>query len=128
MHEVEQLLMEAKRLGLKGGGCGRGKPPRTGRIPDASTRCRFWWRTNRHPGFPTPRFVAIIEPYQPFRYVDEQAFRYNHRPAGTPLSLEDARRLVAGDVEHYNDVRLNSAIGYVTPKDLLAGRSRFPPV
>jgi hypothetical protein len=29
---------------------------------------------------------------------------------GTPLSLEDARRLVKGYVEHYNDVRLNSAI------------------
>jgi hypothetical protein len=27
-----------------------------------------------------------------------------------------------GYVERYNDVRLNSAIGYVTPKDMLAGR------
>ena len=43
-------------------------------------------------------------------------------PAGNPLSLEDARRLVEGYVEHYNDVRLNSAIGYITPKDMLAGR------
>ena len=41
---------------------------------------------------------------------------------GTPLSLEDARRLADGYVEHYNDVRLNSAIGYITPKDMLAGR------
>ena len=41
---------------------------------------------------------------------------------GTPLSLEDARRLVAGYVEHYNNVRLHSAIGYITPKDKLAGR------
>lgn len=40
---------------------------------------------------------------------------------GTPLSLEDARRLVAGYVEHYNTVRLHSAIGYVTPKDMLEG-------
>jgi putative transposase len=24
-------------------------------------------------------------------------------------------------VEHYNNVRLNSAIGYITPKDVLAG-------
>jgi hypothetical protein len=24
-------------------------------------------------------------------------------------------------VEHYNNVRLNSAIGYITPKDMLAG-------
>ena len=29
-----------------------------------------------------------------------------------------------GCVEHYNDVRLNSAIGYVTPKDTLAGRQQ----
>jgi putative transposase len=27
-----------------------------------------------------------------------------------------------GYVEHYNNVRLNSAIGYITPKDMLAGR------
>ncbi len=35
---------------------------------------------------------------------------------GTPLSLEDARRLVEGYVEHYNNVRLNSAIGYMTAR------------
>ena len=40
----------------------------------------------------------------------------------TPLSLEDARRLVAEYVEHYNTVRLHGAIGYVTPADKLAGR------
>ena len=43
---------------------------------------------------------------------------------GTPLSLEDARRLVEGYGEHYNDVRLNSAIGYITPKDMLACRQQ----
>jgi len=41
---------------------------------------------------------------------------------GTPLSLEDARRLVTQFIEHYNNVRLHSAIGYVTPADMLAGR------
>jgi transposase InsO family protein len=41
----------------------------------------------------------------------------------TPLSLEDARRLVAEFVAHYNTVRLHSAIGYVTPADKLAGRA-----
>jgi hypothetical protein len=40
---------------------------------------------------------------------------------GTPLSLEDARRLVHGCVEHRNNIRLNSAIGCLTPKDMLAG-------
>jgi len=43
---------------------------------------------------------------------------------GTPLSLEDARRLVEGYVEHYNNARLNSAIGYITPKDMLAGHQQ----
>jgi transposase InsO family protein len=42
----------------------------------------------------------------------------------TPLSLEDAWRLVEGYVEHYNNVRLNSATGYITPKDMLAGRQQ----
>ena len=41
---------------------------------------------------------------------------------GTPLSLEDARRLIGQYVDHFNTVRLHSAIGYVTPADMLAGR------
>ena len=40
----------------------------------------------------------------------------------TPLTLEDARRLIGNYVDHYNTVRLHSAIGYVTPQDMLAGR------
>jgi len=44
--------------------------------------------------------------------------------ARDPLSLEDALRLVEGYVEHYNNVRLNSAIGYITPKDMLAGHQQ----
>jgi putative transposase len=31
---------------------------------------------------------------------------------------------VEGYVDHYNNVRLNSAVGYVTPKDMLAGRQQ----
>ena len=41
---------------------------------------------------------------------------------GTPLSREDARRLIHRYVDHYNTVRLHSAIGFVTPQDMLAGR------
>jgi putative transposase len=44
---------------------------------------------------------------------------------GAPLSLEDAQRLVASFVEHYNTVRLHSAIGFVTPADKLAGRDKL---
>src|SRR5262249_4404817 len=38
-----------------------------------------------------------------------------------PLSLADAQRIVADYVMHYNEVRLHSAVGYVTPKDKLLG-------
>jgi len=41
----------------------------------------------------------------------------------TPLSLEDARRIMADYVRHYNTVRLHSAIGYITPRDKLEGRA-----
>jgi hypothetical protein len=40
------------------------------------------------------------------------------------LSLEDARRLVEGYVEHYNNVRLNSAIGYSRRRMCWRGVSR----
>jgi putative transposase len=38
-----------------------------------------------------------------------------------PLSPEEARRIVQDYVAHYNQVRLHSAIGYVTPQDKLLG-------
>jgi len=38
-----------------------------------------------------------------------------------PLSLDDARRLATDYITHYNEARLHSAIGYVTPKDKLLG-------
>jgi len=43
----------------------------------------------------------------------------------TPLSLEDARRIVTEFVTHYNNDRLHSAIGYITPKDKLQGRAEL---
>jgi len=42
----------------------------------------------------------------------------------TPLSLEDGRKLVEQFVQHYNTVRLHSAIGYITPQDKLLGREK----
>lgn len=45
------------------------------------------------------------------------------RPA-SPGSAEEAHRVVSRFVEHYNAVRLHSAIGYVAPNDVLAGRSK----
>jgi putative transposase len=52
------------------------------------------------------------------RTLKEQAIRPR-----TPLDLAQARAVVAEFVAHYNDVRLHSAIGYVTPKDKLEGRA-----
>jgi hypothetical protein len=40
----------------------------------------------------------------------------------TPATIEEARRLVGEFVEHYNNERLHSAIGYVTPADKMNGR------
>ena len=40
---------------------------------------------------------------------------------GVPLSLDDAIRLVRQYVQVYNEQRLHSAIGYVTPKAMLEG-------
>ena len=62
-----------------------------------------------------PQSNGKLERYH--RTLKEQAIRPK-----TPLSLEDARRVVAEFVEHYNTVRLHSALGYVTPKDRLEGR------
>ena len=42
----------------------------------------------------------------------------------TPLSLAEAKRMVGEYVEHYNTVRLHSAIGFITPKDKLEGREK----
>ena len=62
-----------------------------------------------------PQSNGKLERYH--RTLKEQAIRPK-----TPLTLEDARRVVAEFVEHYNTVRLHSALGYVTPQDRLAGR------
>jgi putative transposase len=43
--------------------------------------------------------------------------------ANTPLSLDDCQRLVTDFVARYNNVRLHSSIGYITPVDKLHGRA-----
>jgi transposase InsO family protein len=43
---------------------------------------------------------------------------------GTPLTPEVARRLIQKHLDHYFTVRLHSAIGFVTPADMLAGRQK----
>jgi transposase InsO family protein len=51
------------------------------------------------------------------RTLKEQAIRPK-----TPLTLEQAKQVVGEFVDHYNTVRLHSAIGYITPKDRLENR------
>jgi putative transposase len=41
-----------------------------------------------------------------------------------PLSLEEAARIVNEYTAYYNNVRLHSAISYITPKDKLEGRDK----
>lgn len=62
-----------------------------------------------------PQSNGKLERYH--RTLKEQAIRPK-----TPLSLEDARRVVGEFVDHYNTVRLHSALGYVTPQARLEGR------
>jgi transposase InsO family protein len=62
-----------------------------------------------------PQSNGKLERYH--RTLKEQAIRPK-----TPLTLEDARRVVGEFVEHYNTVRLHSALGYITPQDRLEGR------
>jgi transposase InsO family protein len=44
------------------------------------------------------------------------------RPA-QPETLDQAREVVTRFVDHYNSVRLHSAIGYIAPLDFMAGRA-----
>ena len=43
---------------------------------------------------------------------------------GSPLSIDDARRIIKRFVDDYNDVRLHSALGYITPNDKRLGREK----
>lgn len=39
-----------------------------------------------------------------------------------PIGIDDARRIIGKYVQYYNHTRLHSAVGYVTPHDMLEGR------
>jgi len=43
----------------------------------------------------------------------------------TPLSLEEARTVITEFIEHYNEVRLHSSIGYIPPLVRLEGRQEL---
>ncbi len=62
-----------------------------------------------------PQSNGKLERYH--RTIKEDAIR-----PSAPSSIDEAKAVVARFVEHYNGVRLHSAIGYITPNDFLAGR------
>lgn len=75
------------------------------------------WQTSH--GFTSPHYPQSNGKLERWhRTLKAQAIRPK-----TPLNLEQARQVVAEFVDHYNTVRLHSAIGYVTPQDKLAGRA-----
>jgi putative transposase len=76
------------------------------------------------------RAVVHWEVRESMREPDIEIERYHRtikataiRPSA-PATLDEAQRVVAAFVEHYNSVRLHSAIGFVIPYDKLAGRER----
>jgi putative transposase len=76
---------------------------------------RLWQTSHVYTSPHYPQSNGKLERFH--RTLKEQAIRPK-----TPLSLEQARESVKTFVDHYNDVRLHSAIGYVTPKDRLENR------
>jgi putative transposase len=64
-----------------------------------------------------PQSNGKIERYH--RTIKSDCIRERHIE-----SIEDARRVVQQYVTHYNEVRLHSAIGYVTPHTKLAGKEK----
>jgi len=65
-----------------------------------------------------PQSNGKLERYH--RTIKSTCIRVN-----TPLSLDNCQRLVADFVDKYNNVRLHSSIGYVTPADKLHGRAEL---
>lgn len=76
---------------------------------------RLWQTTHVFCSPHYPQSNGKLERYH--RTLKEQAIRPK-----TPLTLEDAKRVVADFIEHYNTTRLHSAIGYIAPADRIAGR------
>jgi len=53
-----------------------------------------------------------------------KSFKVEGWRPGVAEDVEQARTLIEKYVKHYNEVRLHSAIGYITPKDKLEGREQ----
>ena len=62
-----------------------------------------------------PQSNGKLERYH--RTLKEQAIQPK-----TPLTLQDAKRVIGDFIHHYNHIRLHSAMGSIAPMDRLAGR------
>ena len=78
---------------------------------------RLWQTTHVFCSPHYPQSNGKLERYH--RTLKEQAIRPK-----TPLTLEDAKRVVGDFIAHYNHIRLHSAIGYIAPNDRLTGRDQ----
>jgi len=76
---------------------------------------RLWQTTHVLCSPHYPQSNGKLERYH--RTLKEQAIRPK-----TPLTLEDAKRIVGDFIDHYNAVRLHAGIGYIAPNGRLAGR------
>ena len=76
---------------------------------------RLWQTTHVFCSPHYPQSNGKLERYH--RTLKEQAIRPK-----TPLTLDDAKRVIGDFIEHYNSVRLHAGIGYIAPWDRLAGR------
>jgi transposase InsO family protein len=75
---------------------------------------RLWQTTHVLCSPHYPQSNGKLERYH--RTLKEQAIRPK-----TPLTLEDAKRVVGDFIDHYNAIRLHAGIGYIAPNDRLAG-------
>lgn len=52
-----------------------------------------------------------------------QSIKFECIRKGVPLNLDDAKRIVDKYIQYYNEERLHSSIGYISPKDKMEGRA-----
>jgi putative transposase len=67
---------------------------------------------------------ALLSPIEWKNRTLAQIAQGRVHPAGNAAVAGRCAASVERYVDHYNNVRLNSAIGYITPKDMLAGRQQ----
>jgi transposase InsO family protein len=86
-------------------------------VKDFKKFIRNWQTTHVFSSPHYPQSNGKLERFH--RTLKEQAIRPK-----TPLTLEDAKRITGEFIDHYNHVRLHSAIGYIAPMDRMAAHHK----